>query len=157
MLITGVGTLIHIYSVGYMAHDPRAAASSPYLNLFVASMLLLVLADSTSCSTSAGRAWVSSSYLLIGFWLDRGAAVAAKAFVANRVGDVGLSIACAHVHDVRLGHLPGRAVRPGPRELGHPHLIGLALLLAACGKSAVPAADLAARRDGGPDPGLGPA
>ena len=95
LLITGVGSLIHIYSIGYMAHDPDRRKFFAYMNLFVAAMLLLVLGNSF-VSLYAGWEGVGlASYLLIGFWSDRPAAATAakKAFIMNRVGDVGLLLA----------------------------------------------------------------
>ena len=95
LLITGVGSLIHIYSIGYMEHDPRRRRFFGYLNLFVAAMLVLVLSENYLGCSSAGRASASASYLLIGFWQHKptAAAAAKKAFVINRVGDMGLSLA----------------------------------------------------------------
>ena len=95
LLITGVGTLIHIYSIGYMAHDPDRRRFFGYLNLFVAAMLLLVLADSYLLLYVGWEGVGLASYLLIGFWsyVPAYAAAAKKAFVVNRVGDFGLSIA----------------------------------------------------------------
>jgi NADH-quinone oxidoreductase subunit L len=95
LLITGVGSLIIIYSVGYMAHDPHRRKFFGYMNLFVASMLLLVLADNYLVLYVGWEGVGLASYLLIGFWQDRNsAAVAAKkAFVVNRVGDAGLTLA----------------------------------------------------------------
>src|SRR5580704_15006073 len=95
LLITGVGSLIIIYSVGYMAHDPGRRKFFGYMNLFVASMLLLVLADNYLVLYVGWEGVGLASYLLIGFWQDRNsAAVAAKkAFVVNRVGDAGLTLA----------------------------------------------------------------
>src|SRR3954464_12685301 len=95
LLITGVGSLIHIYSVGYMAHDARRARFFAYLNLFVAAMLLLVLADNYLILFIGWEGVGLASYLLIGFWQYKTSAATAakKAFVVNRVGDMGLSIA----------------------------------------------------------------
>ncbi|MFN8156484.1 MAG: NADH-quinone oxidoreductase subunit L [Candidatus Nanopelagicales bacterium] len=139
MLITGVGTLIHIYSVGYMAHDPARRRFFAYLNLFVASMLLLVLADNYLVLYVGWEGVGLASYLLIGFWFYKeSAAVAAKkAFVANRVGDVGLSIAVMLMF-ITFGSVTFQGVLsdPGRANSGTLTLIGLALLLAACGKSA---------------------
>ena len=94
LLITGVGGLIHIYSVGYMAHDPERRKFFAYLNLFVAAMLLLVLADNFVLLYFGWEGVGLASYLLIGFWqYKRTAATAAKkAFVMNRVGDFGLAL-----------------------------------------------------------------
>src|SRR5246127_2101657 len=95
LLITGVGSLIHIYSVGYMAHDPERRRFFAYLNLFIAAMLLLVVSDNYLALYVGWEGVGLASYLLIGFWQFKStAAVAAKkAFIANRVGDVGLSLA----------------------------------------------------------------
>ena len=95
LLITGVGSLIHIFSVGYMAHDPGRRRFFGYMNLFLAAMLLLVLADNYLVLYAGWEGVGLASYLLIGFWQYKPtAAVAAKkAFIANRVGDAGLSLA----------------------------------------------------------------
>jgi NADH-quinone oxidoreductase subunit L len=95
LLITGVGSLILIYSVGYMAHDSDRRRFFGYLNLFIAAMLLLVLSDNYVALYAGWEGVGLASYLLIGFWQFKpSAAVAAKkAFIANRVGDVGLSLA----------------------------------------------------------------
>ena len=95
LLITGVGTLIHIYSIAYMSHDHDRRRFFAYLNLFISAMLLLVLGDSYLNLYVGWEGVGLASYLLIGFWNQKPAyAVAAKkAFVANRVGDIGLSLA----------------------------------------------------------------
>ena len=95
LLITGVGSLIHIYSIGYMAHDTDRRRFFGYMNLFLAAMLLLVLADNYLVLYVGWEGVGLASYLLIGFWQYRpSAAVAAKkAFVVNRVGDAGLTLA----------------------------------------------------------------
>ena len=95
LLITGVGSLIHIYSIGYMAHDPRRRRFFGFLNLFVASMLLLVLADNYLVLFVGWEGVGLASYLLIGFWQHKptAATAAKKAFVVNRVGDMGMSLA----------------------------------------------------------------
>ncbi|MDP3971626.1 MAG: proton-conducting transporter membrane subunit, partial [Candidatus Nanopelagicales bacterium] len=95
LLITGVGSLIHIYSLGYMKHDPGRRKFFGYMNLFIAAMLLLVLADNYLLLYVGWEGVGLASYLLVGFWeFKPSAAVAAKkAFVANRVGDIGLSLA----------------------------------------------------------------
>ena len=139
LLITFVGTLIHIYSLGYMSHDENPRRFFAYLNLFVAAMLLLVLADNYLLLYVGWEGVGLASYLLIGFWQHKpSAAVAAKkAFVANRVGDFGLSLAIMTMFIV-FGSVSfsdvneGVAVSPSWVSL----TIGLLLLLAACGKSA---------------------
>ena len=95
LLITGVGGLIHIYSIGYMAHDERRRRFFAFLNLFVAAMLLLVLADDYLVLFVGWEGVGLASYLLIGFWQHKptAATAAKKAFVVNRVGDLGMSIA----------------------------------------------------------------
>ena len=94
LLILGVGSLIHLYSVGYMAHDGRRRRFFAYLNLFVAAMLLLVLAGDYLLLFVGWEGVGLASYLLIGFWQHRPSAATAakKAFVVNRVGDIGLSL-----------------------------------------------------------------
>ncbi|MEU5842652.1 NADH-quinone oxidoreductase subunit L [Rhodococcus sp. NPDC047139] len=139
LLITGVGSLIHVYSVGYMAHDLERRKFFAYLNLFLAAMLLLVLADNFLVLYLGWEGVGLASYLLIGFWQYKPAAATAakKAFVVNRVGDMGLLVALMITfatfgsldYDVVFGAIPGadRAVVTA---------IGLCLLLAACAKSA---------------------
>ena len=97
LLITVVGTLIHIYSIGYMEHDPDRRRFFAYLNLFVAAMLILVLADSYLGLYLGWEGVGLASYLLIGFWQHKpvAATAAKKAFVMNRVGDIGMMIALA--------------------------------------------------------------
>jgi NADH-quinone oxidoreductase subunit L len=139
LLITGVGTLIHIYSIGYMEHDPDRRRFFGYLNLFVASMLLLVLADSYLVLYVGWEGVGLASYLLIGFWsyVPAYAAAAKKAFIANRVGDFGLSIAIM-IMFIQFGSVSFHDVfsRAGGASEGALTAIGLMLLLAACGKSA---------------------
>ncbi|TDO43131.1 NADH-quinone oxidoreductase subunit L [Kribbella sp. VKM Ac-2527] len=139
LLITGVGSLIHIYSIGYMAHDPRRRRFFGYLNLFVASMLLLVLAADYLVVFVGWEGVGLASYLLIGFWQHKNsAAVAAKkAFVVNRVGDIGLSLAVMSMWAL-FGSSAFTTVNAGAEGLSETWgtLLGLMLLLAACGKSA---------------------
>ena len=92
--MTTIGLLVHVYSIGYMSHDPGYWRFFAYLNLFMFSMLLLVLADSWLVVFVAWELVGLSSYLLIGFWYrKRSAALAAKkAFIVNRVGDVGFAL-----------------------------------------------------------------
>jgi NADH-quinone oxidoreductase subunit L len=139
LLITGVGSLIHIYSIGYMAHDSDRRRFFAYLNLFIAAMLLLVLSDNY-LSLYAGWEGVGlASYLLIGFWQFKPtAAVAAKkAFIANRVGDAGLSLAIMLMF-AEFGTFNFAGVFAGAKSGGSgvATALGLLLLLAACGKSA---------------------
>ena len=139
LLITGVGSLIHLYSIGYMAHDPARRRFFAYLNLFVAAMLLLVLADNYLGLYVGWEGVGLASYLLIGFWTHKPAAATAakKAFVVNRVGDIGLALALA-VMFTAVGAVSFSAVFTAAPQLGQATLtgIGLLLLLAACGKSA---------------------
>ncbi len=92
LVVTTIGMLVHVYSIGYMAHDPGRWRFFAYLNLFMFSMLLLVLAGNYLLVFAAWELVGLSSYLLIGFWYGkRSAALASKkAFLVNRVGDVGL-------------------------------------------------------------------
>ncbi|WP_232835384.1 NADH-quinone oxidoreductase subunit L [Actinocorallia populi] len=141
LLITFVGTLIHVYSIGYMAEDANRRKFFAYLNLFVASMLLLVLADNYLGLFVGWEGVGLASYLLIGFWQHKPtAAVAAKkAFVVNRVGDMGLAIAMmlmfATFGTVSYTGVFGLVENPAVSE-GVMTALGLLLLLGACGKSA---------------------
>jgi NADH-quinone oxidoreductase subunit L len=139
LLITGVGSLIHIYSIGYMADDPERRKFFAYLNLFLAAMLLLVLADNYLGLYVGWEGVGLASYLLIGFWAHKPSAATAakKAFVVNRVGDVGLAIALM-VMFAYIGSISFAGVFAAAPRLGEGILtaIGLLLLLAACGKSA---------------------
>src|SRR5205085_4900195 len=95
MVVTWVGTLIHIYSVGYMSHEPGFARYFAYLNLFLVEMLVLVLGSSYLLMFVGWEGVGLCSYLLIGFYYDKDFAAAAgkKAFVVNRIGDFGFLIA----------------------------------------------------------------
>ncbi|MEY9945397.1 NADH-quinone oxidoreductase subunit L [Kitasatospora sp. GAS1066B] len=139
LLITGVGTLIHVYSVGYMAHDERRRRFFGYLNLFLAAMLLLVLADNYLLLYVGWEGVGLASYLLIGFWQHKPAAATAakKAFIVNRVGDMGLSIAIMLMF-TQFGSFAFGPVFATAHQASQGRLtaIGLLLLLAACGKSA---------------------
>jgi NADH-quinone oxidoreductase subunit L len=142
LLITGVGSLIHIYSIGYMSHDPDRRRFFAYLNLFVASMLLLVLSDNYVGLFIGWEGVGLASYLLIGFWQFKpSAAVAAKkAFVVNRVGDFGLLIGMFIVwtsfSTLNFSELTPKVLAESGVSTGTITAIGLLLLLAACGKSA---------------------
>jgi NADH-quinone oxidoreductase subunit L len=139
LLITGVGSLIHVYSVGYMEHDPDRRRFFGLLNLFIASMLLLVLADNYLVLYVGWEGVGLASYLLIGFWTYKpSAAVAAKkAFLVNRVGDLGLSLAIMLMFTT-FGTVAFDGVFTGAphAHTGTMTAIGLLLLLGACGKSA---------------------
>jgi NADH-quinone oxidoreductase subunit L len=139
LLVTFVGSLIHVYSVAYMEHDHDRRRFFAYLNLFVAAMLLLVLADSYLLLYVGWEGVGLASYLLIGFWNHNPAyaTAAKKAFVVNRVGDFGLSIAIM-VMFAGFGSVAYSVVLPnaGKASEGMLTAIGLMLLLGACGKSA---------------------
>ncbi|MET7692148.1 NADH-quinone oxidoreductase subunit L [Streptomyces sp. NPDC005483] len=145
LLITGVGSLIHLYSIGYMEHDERRRRFFGYLNLFLAAMLLLVLADNYLLLYVGWEGVGLASYLLIGFWQHKPSAATAakKAFLVNRVGDMGLSIAIMLMFTTfgtfAFGPVLGSHEKPGLVEgASEATLTGIALmlLLAACGKSA---------------------
>jgi len=140
LLVTFVGTLIHVYSVAYMEHDTDRRRFFAYLNLFVAAMLVLVLANSYVLLFVGWEGVGLASYLLIGFWNHHTpyAVAAKKAFVANRVGDVGLLVAMGLIF-ANFGALDFATVLDDPSQhasRGALTAIGLMLLLAACGKSA---------------------
>jgi NADH-quinone oxidoreductase subunit L len=139
LLITGVGALIHIYSIGYMEHDERRPRFFGYLNLFVASMLVLVLSDNYLGVFLGWEGVGLASYLLIGFWQHKpSAAVAAKkAFVVNRVGDIGMALGTMLVF-ATFGTVAFAGVSEAAAEASTTTMtvLGLLLLLAACGKSA---------------------
>jgi NADH-quinone oxidoreductase subunit L len=140
LLITGVGSLIHIYSIGYMAHDPARRKFFAYMNLFLASMLLLVLGNNFLALYGGWELVGLSSYLLIKFWEYKPAAATAanKAFYMNRVGDVGLALAIMFLfatlgstnYDTVFTAAAGHVI-----SYGTVTAIALLLLLGACGKS----------------------
>ncbi|GGO53101.1 NADH-quinone oxidoreductase subunit L [Streptomyces lasiicapitis] len=139
LLISGVGTLIHLYSIGYMEHDERRRRFFGYLNLFLAAMLLLVLADNYLLLYVGWEGVGLASYLLIGFWQHKPSAATAakKAFLVNRVGDMGLSIAIMLMFTTFGTFAFGPVLEAtGETSEGKLTAIGLMLLLAACGKSA---------------------
>ncbi|MGO1317998.1 MAG: NADH-quinone oxidoreductase subunit L [Cellulomonadaceae bacterium] len=139
LLVTFVGTLIHVYSIAYMSHDADRRRFFAYLNLFVAAMLLLVLADSYLLLFVGWEGVGLASYLLIGFWNRNPAyaAAAKKAFIANRVADVGMIVALMLMFQT-FGSLDFTTVftEAGTASEGRLTAIGLMLLVAACGKSA---------------------
>lgn len=142
MLITFVGSLIHVYSIAYMSHDVARRRFFAYLNLFVASMLTLVLADNFLLLYMGWEGVGLASFLLIGFWNFKPeyASAANKAFIVNRVGDIGMALAIVSMFAV-FGSVSFDDVLAGVKEHGSEHpgwmtFIGLMLLLAACGKSA---------------------
>ena len=161
LVVTGVGTLIHVYSTGYMHGDESHPRYFAYLNLFLFFMLLLVLGRSLLVMFVGWEGVGLASYLLIGFWFDDPAKAAAgkKAFVTNRIGDAGFLLGMfllwgafgtldmdRHQRRLHGQHAAGGVGQPG----GHP---ALRRRLRQVG--ADPAARLAARRDGRPDPGVG--
>jgi NADH-quinone oxidoreductase subunit L len=139
LLITGVGTLIHIYSIAYMSHDLDRRRFFAFLNFFIAAMLLLVLGDSYLNLYVGWEGVGLASYLLIGFWNQKPeyATAAKKAFIANRVGDVGLSLAIM-IAFATFGTVSFAGVEEKVSGASTAALtgIGLMLLLAATGKSA---------------------
>ncbi len=139
MLVTFVGSLIHVYSLGYMSHDPDKRRFFAYLNFFVAAMLLLVLADSYALLFVGWEGVGLASYLLIGFWNRNPAFATAanKAFVVNRIGDLGLTLGIALIF-ATFGRVDFASVAAGAPHASQGTLtaIGLLLLIGACGKSA---------------------
>jgi len=139
LLITGVGTLIHIYSIAYMEHDENRRRFFAYLNLFIAAMLLLVLGNSYLNLYVGWEGVGLASYLLIGFWNQKPAYATAskKAFVMNRVGDMGLSFAIM-IAFATLGTTSFSGVAEASHHASEAALtaIGIMLLVAATGKSA---------------------
>ena len=159
LLITGVGSLIHIYSIGYMEHDPRRRRFFGYMNLFVAAMLMLVLSANYLGLFLGWEGVGLASYLLIGFWQHKQSAAAAakKAFIVNRVGDIGLSMGIALMFTTfgtadfsTISERGGRGVRDHD-DRARPAAPAGRLRQVGPGAAAV----LAARRHGGPDPGVG--
>jgi NADH-quinone oxidoreductase subunit L len=138
LLITGVGSLIHIYAVGYLDHDPGRRRFFGYFNLFIAAMLLLVLSNNYLVLYVGWEGVGLSSYLLIAYYFNRDSAATAgnKAFFANRVGDVGLSLAImlmfAYVGSTSFADVFGTSSQVGT---GVATAISLLLILGACGKS----------------------
>ncbi len=144
LFITGVGTLIHLYSIGYMHGDPNFSKFFLYLNLFVASMLLLVLGDNMLMTFLGWEGVGACSYFLISFWFTDPANASAgkKAFVTNRIGDFGFMLAMFLVFS-KVGSIQYADIIPWAVEhLGDPAIAGTAtaivllLLVAAAGKSA---------------------
>ena len=139
LVVTGVGTLIHVYSIGYMHDDPRYPRYFAYLNLFVASMLLLVLADNVLLLYVGWEGVGLCSYLLIGFWFERPSAshAAKKAFIVNRIGDfsflLGIFLLSTTVGSLTLGQINEAA---GAMGAGTATTIALLLFGGATGKSA---------------------
>jgi NADH-quinone oxidoreductase subunit L len=139
IVVTTIGMLVHVYSIGYMAHDPGRWRFFAYLNLFMFSMLVLILADNFLLVFAGWELVGLCSYLLIGFWYPRrSAAVAAKkAFLVNRVGDMGFALGIMAVW-TQLGTLNMQAVFARFGSVPHEWQIAIALLIfcGAVGKSA---------------------
>jgi len=141
LVVTGVGFVIHVYSVGYMRGDRSYARYFGLLNLFVFSMLLLVMASNMIVLFIGWEGVGLCSYLLIGFWFEKPAAAAAgkKAFILNRIGDaaflMGILFLFVHVGGTEF-RLIERTALDGGLGTGAATLIGLLLFAGACGKSA---------------------
>ncbi len=137
--VTGVSTLIHLYSIGYMEHDPQFSKFFVYLNLFVASMLLLVLGSNLVMTFLGWEGVGVCSYFLIAFWFDRPSAASAgkKAMIFNRIGDAGFLLAMFLTFE-RTGSLQYLTIFHRLGHVGSDSLIAIALLLflGAAGKSA---------------------
>jgi len=145
LVVTGVGFLIHVYSLGYMAHDEDRVRYFSYLNLFTFFMLLLVLGGSLPLMFVGWEGVGLCSYLLIGFWFRRKSATDAgmKAFIVNRVGDVGLLLgmilayhAFGSLDLVTIADNAGALAPEARGEFGSVTLVCLLLFVGACGKSA---------------------
>lgn len=140
LVVTGVGFLIHVYSVGYMHDDPRFARFFAFLNFFILMMLTLVLANNYLLMYVGWEGVGLASYLLIGFWFEKPSAADAgkKAFIVNRIGDFGLALAIMFIWST-LGTLRFEEVFANAQGLVAAGVIGtvtMLLLLAATGKSA---------------------
>ncbi|MDE2371229.1 MAG: NADH-quinone oxidoreductase subunit L [Burkholderiales bacterium] len=143
LVVTGVGTVIHVYSVGYMAHDKSYGRFFAYLNLFLFFMLTLVLGRSLLVMFVGWEGVGLASYLLIGFWFDdlANARAGRKAFVTNRIGDAGFllgmfliyrSFGTLEMDSVNAAYLAGAPATAAVSA----SLIGILLFIGACGKSA---------------------
>src|SRR5438874_7530337 len=147
LVVTGVSTLIHVYSIGYMRGDPRESCFFAQLNLFVFFMLTLVLADNFLLMYLGWEGVGLCSYLLIGFWFERPAAASAakKAFIVTRIGDtamlVGIALIFVHFGSLDFGRVLTGATTGFPptgvaASSGVFTAIALLLLAGAVGKSA---------------------
>jgi NADH-quinone oxidoreductase subunit L len=144
LVVTFVGFLIHVYSIGYMSHDPGYARYMSYLNLFMFAMLTLVLGANYLVLFVGWEGVGLCSYLLIGFWFDRQSASDAgkKAFIVNRIGDAGFALGMFLIF-FTFGSLDFRTVMAAAAEMPVEHawggtltVIALMLFVGACGKSA---------------------
>jgi NADH-quinone oxidoreductase subunit L len=161
LVVTGVGALIHVFSIGYMRADPGYARYFAYLNLFVAFMLVLVLGSSYPVLFVGWEGVGLCSYLLIGFWFNERANVQAgtKAFVVNRIGDFGFLVAMFLMWSTvqRLDFVGAHAALAPMAGTGVVLAIALFLFLGLCGKEcAVAVVHVAPGRDGRPDARVGP-
>src|SRR6185437_5013109 len=145
LVITGVGTLIHLYSIGYMAHDKTPGKFFAYLNLFCFAMLILVMGSSLPLMFLGWEGVGLCSYLLIGYWYEdiENAKAGKKAFIANRVGDFGFLLGMFLIFWTfgtldfgQLAHVVGHAGIPVGVTQGTITAICLLLFLGCCGKSA---------------------
>ena len=143
LIITGIGTLIHIYSAGYMAHDRSPARFFAYLNLFVFSMLILVMGANLPMMFVGWEGVGLCSYLLIGFWYENTANADAgkKAFITNRIGDAGFILGAFLIYysarTVDFGEIYNLlAVQKVPVPAGVATAVALLLFVGAMGKSA---------------------
>ena len=139
LFVTGISSLIHIYSIGYMSHDERFSTFFMYLNLFVFAMLVLVLSDNFVFTFLGWEGVGATSYWLISFWFERPTAAAAgkKAFIVNRIGDFGYLMAAFLLFSY-LGSLSYGKVFGSVGQLSHGTVTAIALLffVGAVGKSA---------------------
>ena len=137
LVITGVGFLIHLYSVGYMDEDPGYWRYFAYLNLFVAAMLLLVLGDNLVAMFVGWEGVGLCSYLLIGFWFDDEAKASAgrKAFIVNRIGDFGFLLGIFTLY-LALGTVSFEQISGATLAIVPASLAALFLFIGATGKSA---------------------
>src|SRR6476646_8495659 len=139
LFVTGIGALIHLYAIGYMHGDPRFSRFFAYMNLFAASMLVLVLGSNFLLTFMGWEGVGLCSYLLISFWFERNRAAVAgkKAFVTNRVGDFGFMIAMFLIF-TKLGSLDYSVANSAGGHLSQSTVTAIALLLflGAIGKSA---------------------
>jgi NADH-quinone oxidoreductase subunit L len=141
LFVTGIGSLIHLYAIGYMHGDPKFAKFFLYLNLFVFSMLMLVLGENLLVTFLGWEGVGACSYFLISFWHTRDSAAVAgkKAFVTNRIGDWGVMtamfVAFSTVGSVSYGAI-NEAAKEGSISQGAISAIAVLLFVGACGKSA---------------------
>ncbi len=145
LVVTGIGFLIHVYSVGYMHDDAGYARFFTYLNLFITAMLVLVLADNLLLLFVGWEGVGLCSYLLIGFWyeVEANASAGKKAFIVNRIGDasflVGLFLLAQHAGTLDVGALQAKAPQLAAVTVGGwalPTVVCLLLFGGATGKSA---------------------